>query len=967
MNDSQLNRDPRSPDKPTARPAGRQTAPQAQAAGRERRSADKLRALINTILSSNSITRTLFELIDEFKELFEADKVTVFAIDRPKRQLFSRNFKDNQVEEIRVDISPKSLAGFVAASGRTLNVLNAYDNNELKRIHPELTLDKSFDERLGYKTKTVLVVALPHNRKMMGVLQIINKNTKPNFSDQDVRLAKELASTLGHAIVKMQTEIIDEKIQATSHAIHSAGTLDEILMELKVPILQLFDCRLAIIYAGDPAKKELYSKLAAGSGEGELRLPMAADNLPGCVAMEKRILNVKNVHDQVELVEYHPDLVYEKTIENALGEKAKSMLVAPLVYEGKVMGVLQLANKQNEIAFTQQDERSIKTIADSLALAIKNKQKQKLAKPTKFSYLINNGIITQDELTKAISKARTSGVDIETILLDQYNIKRSDFGKSLEEFYSVPYFGYSSDIVLPQSLFTGLNTNFLLKNNWLPIAKDEEQNKVTILIDNPANQDKAQSIKLIFPKRTLDFKVGLRADIHDFLNATPEDDSPGSAPADTGDVDTLLSALQSEKDDVEVEASSDEEEANAISETDSTIVKLVNKVLIDAYDNGVSDIHIEPGLGKKAMRIRFRKDGGCRVYQEIPPMYRQAFLSRIKIMSKLDIAERRLPQSGKIKMKYGKKDIEYRVETCPTVGGNEDAVLRILAASKPIPLENMNFSQRNLELIRAMASKPYGLILCVGPTGSGKTTTLHSTLGFINTPEKKIWTAEDPVEITQDGLRQVQMLNKIGLDFARAMRSFLRGDPDVIMVGEMRDVETCAVGLEASLTGHLVFSTLHTNSAPETITRLLDMGMNPLNFADALLLIVAQRLVRTLCKACKKEYHPSKEEYDILLKEYGDPEMFAKNVNIPYSDDLMLQGPGGCDKCSNTGYAGRTGLHECLEGTEDIKRMVMKQALVEEIRKQAAKDGMTTLKQDGIWKVFKGDCDLKQVLAVCIQ
>ncbi|WP_282011106.1 ATPase, T2SS/T4P/T4SS family [Nitrospina watsonii] len=962
-----MNRDPRSPDKPTARPAGRQTAPQAQAAGRERRSADKLRALINTILSSNSITRTLFELIDEFKELFEADKVTVFAIDRPKRQLFSRNFKDNQVEEIRVDISPKSLAGFVAASGRTLNVLNAYDNNELKRIHPELTLDKSFDERLGYKTKTVLVVALPHNRKMMGVLQIINKNTKPNFSDQDVRLAKELASTLGHAIVKMQTEIIDEKIQATSHAIHSAGTLDEILMELKVPILQLFDCRLAIIYAGDPAKKELYSKLAAGSGEGELRLPMAADNLPGCVAMEKRILNVKNVHDQVELVEYHPDLVYEKTIENALGEKAKSMLVAPLVYEGKVMGVLQLANKQNEIAFTQQDERSIKTIADSLALAIKNKQKQKLAKPTKFSYLINNGIITQDELTKAISKARTSGVDIETILLDQYNIKRSDFGKSLEEFYSVPYFGYSSDIVLPQSLFTGLNTNFLLKNNWLPIAKDEEQNKVTILIDNPANQDKAQSIKLIFPKRTLDFKVGLRADIHDFLNATPEDDSPGSAPADTGDVDTLLSALQSEKDDVEVEASSDEEEANAISETDSTIVKLVNKVLIDAYDNGVSDIHIEPGLGKKAMRIRFRKDGGCRVYQEIPPMYRQAFLSRIKIMSKLDIAERRLPQSGKIKMKYGKKDIEYRVETCPTVGGNEDAVLRILAASKPIPLENMNFSQRNLELIRAMASKPYGLILCVGPTGSGKTTTLHSTLGFINTPEKKIWTAEDPVEITQDGLRQVQMLNKIGLDFARAMRSFLRGDPDVIMVGEMRDVETCAVGLEASLTGHLVFSTLHTNSAPETITRLLDMGMNPLNFADALLLIVAQRLVRTLCKACKKEYHPSKEEYDILLKEYGDPEMFAKNVNIPYSDDLMLQGPGGCDKCSNTGYAGRTGLHECLEGTEDIKRMVMKQALVEEIRKQAAKDGMTTLKQDGIWKVFKGDCDLKQVLAVCIQ
>ncbi|MGP0564951.1 MULTISPECIES: ATPase, T2SS/T4P/T4SS family [unclassified Nitrospina] len=966
MNDSPPQRNPKAPGNPAQKRAARQTAPQTQAAGRERRSADKLRTLVNKILSSNSITRTLFELIGEFRELFDADKVTVFAIDRPKRQLFSRNFKDNQVEEIRVDISPKSLAGFVAASGRTLNVLNAYDGKELSRIHPELTLEKSFDEKLGYKTKSVLVVALPHNRKMMGVLQVINKRGKPHFTDQDVRLAKELASTLGHAIVKMQTEIIDEKIQATSHAIHSAGTLDEILMELKMPILQLFDCRLAVIYALDPAKKDLFAKLKTGGGESEVRCALGPATLPGCVATEKRVLNVKNVHDQVELVEYHPEMVYERTLENSLGEKAKSMLVAPLVHEGKVMGVLQLANKQNEIAFTPQDERSIKTIADSLALAIKNKQKQKMAKPTKFSYLINNGIITQDELTKAISKARTSGVDIETILLDEYKINRSDFGKSLEEFYNIPYYGYSPDIVLPQSLFTGLNTNFLLKNNWLPIAKDEEQNRVTILTDNPANQDKIQSIKLIFTKRTLEFKVGLRADIHDFLNATPEDDSPGAMPADTGDVDTLLSALQSEKD-VEVDSGNEEDEVSAISETDSTIVKLVNKVLIDAYDNGVSDIHIEPGLGKKAMRIRFRKDGSCRVYQEIPPMYRQAFLSRIKIMSKLDIAERRLPQSGKIKMKYGKKDIEYRVETCPTVGGNEDAVLRILAASKPIPLENMNFSDRNLKLIQAMASKPYGLILCVGPTGSGKTTTLHSTLGFINTPEKKIWTAEDPVEITQDGLRQVQMLNKIGLDFARAMRSFLRGDPDVIMVGEMRDVETCAVGLEASLTGHLVFSTLHTNSAPETITRLLDMGMNPLNFADALLLIVAQRLVRTLCKNCKKEYHPTKEEYDTLVKEYGDPELFAKNVKIPYSDDLMLQGPEGCEKCNNTGYAGRTGLHECLEGTDDIKRMIMKSSLVEELRQQAVQDGMTTLKQDGIWKVFKGDCDLKQVLAVCIQ
>jgi len=258
----------------------------------------------------------------------------------------------------------------------------------------------------------------------------------------------------------------------------------------------------------------------------------------------------------------------------------------------------------------------------------------------------------------------------------------------------------------------------------------------------------------------------------------------------------------------------------------------------------------------------------------------------------------------------------------------------------------------------------YGLILAVGPTGSGKTTTLHSALGYINTPKKKIWTAEDPVEITQRGLRQLQTHNKIGLDFARAMRSFLRGDPDVIMVGEMRDVETCSIGLEASLTGHLVFSTLHTNSAPETITRLIDMGMNPINFADALILISAQRLVKTLCKNCKKDYHPTREEFDILVEEYGATE-FLK-LGIEYNDDLMLKGPVGCNACGQTGYDGRTGLHELLEGTREVKRLIMKGALMEEIQEQAIRDGMTTLKQDGIQKIFKGDCDYKQVAAVCV-
>ncbi len=496
----------------------------------------------------------------------------------------------------------------------------------------------------------------------------------------------------------------------------------------------------------------------------------------------------------------------------------------------------------------------------------------------------------------------------------------------------------------------------------MPIQSDDKL--VVVLIDDPSKMDKVRSIKMTFPKREIQFKIGLKADIRDYLGkAAAEDDHEEEAHhSDSENVSALLETLISEKDATIIEEEQDDE--NAITERDSSIVRLVNKIIIDAYNAGISDIHIEPGMGKEEMLIRYRKEGECEVAQKIPNAYGRAFVSRIKIMSRLDIAERRMPQDGKIKMKYGKKEIELRVATLPTVGGNEDVVLRILAIGEPLPLDKMNFLERNEKLMKASITKPYGLILAVGPTGSGKTTTLHAALAHINTPKKKIWTAEDPVEITQRGLRQMQMHNKIGLDFARAMRSFLRGDPDVIMVGEMRDVETCSIGLEASLTGHLVFSTLHTNSAPETITRLVDMGMNPINFDDALILIAAQRLVKTLCKQCKKDYHPTREEFDILVEEYGHAE-FLK-LGIEYKDDLMLKGPVGCDACGQTGYAGRMGLHELLEGTREVKRLIVKGAIMEEIQEQAIRDGMTTLKQDGIQKIFKGYCDYKQVGAVCV-
>ena len=408
-----------------------------------------------------------------------------------------------------------------------------------------------------------------------------------------------------------------------------------------------------------------------------------------------------------------------------------------------------------------------------------------------------------------------------------------------------------------------------------------------------------------------------------------------------------------------------EEETKKVTEKDSVIVKLVNKIIYDAYMNKASDIHIEPYPGKKDVIVRTRVDGQCSVYQRIPYKYKFALPSRIKIMGDLDIAERRRPQDGKIEFKkFGPLDIELRVATMPTVGGLEDIVIRILASGDPVGFTDLGLTERNLRVFRESLSSPFGLILVVGPTGSGKTTTLHSGLAQINQTNRKIWTAEDPVEITQVGLRQVQVNSRIGFTFAVALRSFLRLDPDVIMVGEMRDEETANTAVEASLTGHLVLSTLHTNSASETVTRLLDMGLDPYSFSDSLLSVVAQRLARRLCSDCKSSVVPSEREFRELVDEYGAAQF--EETGITYQNSMMFRAVG-CDRCGHTGYRGRLGIHEVLECTTPLKSLIKRRAEADAIREQAASDGMTTLKQDGIMKVLHGLTDIHEVRRVCIK
>ncbi len=397
-------------------------------------------------------------------------------------------------------------------------------------------------------------------------------------------------------------------------------------------------------------------------------------------------------------------------------------------------------------------------------------------------------------------------------------------------------------------------------------------------------------------------------------------------------------------------------------ESDSAVIRLANQIIIEAVRRGASDIHIEPNGRELTTIVRFRIDGDCVDFQEIPPTYRNSLVARMKIMAGLDIAERRKPQDGKIKIRLPERGaIELRLATIPTVYG-EDLVMRILAASRPLPLDKMSLTPHNLQRLREAAAKPYGLILCVGPTGSGKTTTLHSVLGHLNTVDRKIWTAEDPVEITQARLRQVQVSTKIGFTFAAAMRAFLRADPDVIMIGEMRDQETASIAVEASLTGHLVLSTLHTNSAPETITRLVDMGLDPFSFADALIAVLAQRLARGLCRSCREPYRPGVEEFKSLADLCSIE--FLRDSGMSETDCMLWRGRG-CEECKGTGYAGRVAIHELLVAGDGVKAAIQRKALVPDLRKVAVDDGMRTLLQDGAIKCTQGLTDLSQVLAVC--
>jgi type II secretory ATPase GspE/PulE/Tfp pilus assembly ATPase PilB-like protein len=789
--------------------------------------------------------------------------------------------------------------------------------------------------------------------------------------------------SVGANVADMSSKLaFSKKLQAVTNRIHSTTNVDQIMLDATNDICQLFDADRLTIYIVSDDGASIISKVKSGLNSfKDIKLPFSESSIAGCSALHKRFMNIKDVYDEAELKSYSPDLAFLKAVDQRTGYRTKQMMVAPIVVGdgnnpgndpggSELLGVIQLINHLPGLPFPSLAEEGMVELAKTLAIALRVRQQIPVQVKSKYEYLVIDNVISAAELELASRTARRKGRNVEDILVDEFQIKPAALGAALGRFFGVDFEPYKADRIRPIDLLRNLKRDYAESANWLPI--EDTKAGLVVMTTDPEHVKSSRVVENIFPKQKPIYRVCTTRDFAQTLSQFFGID--GNAGDDIGE---MLSNLDEDQDAGDIIS----DEMSAAS--DNELVKLVNKIIVDAYNQGASDIHIEPMPGKGKTGVRFRKDGTLSNYIEVPSSYRSALTARLKVMCDLDISEKRKPQDGKIMFKkFGPLDIELRVATIPTAGGVEDVVMRILAAGEPIPLEKLGLTTKNKVALVKAVSKPYGLFFVCGPTGSGKTTTLHSILGHLNTEDTKIWTAEDPVEITQKGLRQVQVNRKV-IDFATVMKAFLRADPDIIMVGEMRDAETTHIGIEASLTGHLVFATLHTNSAPEAITRLLDMGMDPFNFADALIGILAQRLAKRLCK-CKEAYQPDQDELKLFMTEYtndlrqtepwkkdaaGEAKKLYDGWLKEYGKDgrLTFFRPKGCDICSGSGYKGRVGLHELMVASDPIKKQIQEKARVAEIFVTSVDEGMTTLKMDGMEKVMMGLTDMKQVRAVCIK
>ena len=548
--------------------------------------------------------------------------------------------------------------------------------------------------------------------------------------------------------------------------------------------------------------------------------------------------------------------------------------------------------------------------------------------------LLEEGLLTRGQLSSALAEQRSSGQRLGYILVKQGLVDEVVVTKALARQLRMPAVDLSR-FEPDQKILRLIPSDVARKSLVLPLRRDGRN--LTVAMADPTDLGLLQDLKFITRYDVLPVIAGeftLRALIEKFYEAGEQQQ-----------LQDLLKDMEGFGEELEVVEDQEEEAVTTAQINDAPVVKLINGILTEAVRRGASDIHIEPF--EHELRVRYRVDGSLLEVMRPPLKMKAALTSRIKILSQLNIAERRVPQDGRLKLKMHHRVIDFRVSTLPVLFG-EKIVLRILdKGNLTLDLTTFGFEPKaEADLMKAILN-PYGMVLVTGPTGSGKTTTLYSALQRINTADTNIMTAEDPVEYNLPGINQVQVRTDIGYTFAAALRAFLRQDPNIIMIGEIRDLETGSIAIKAALTGHLVLSTLHTNDAPSTVTRLIDMGIEAFNVASAVNLVVAQRLVRRICSECKAPATYTAEQLASLGMDL-DHTKFMKGT--------------GCDNCGGTGYRGRAGLYEVMQLSPELRRMILRGASVAELQAQAVKEGMLTLRMDGILKVLRGVTTLEEVV-----
>lgn len=548
------------------------------------------------------------------------------------------------------------------------------------------------------------------------------------------------------------------------------------------------------------------------------------------------------------------------------------------------------------------------------------------------------GVLKQFDEEELLLKSGEQGLSLEAYLLNTKMITPQDLAKAYSIYFSLPLVEFVSEEMADAELLSKIQFNFLRQNIVMPIML---QGKVTILVADPLNLNTIDELSMLLAKNAVT-AIATPVSIIDGINRYYPMDGAKKMMEDLEEDTNLLEGG--------LDLSQVEDQDILSMTSQAPVVKLVNHIIFQAVKRGASDIHVEPF--EKELSVRYRVDGIMYLAFSPPKRIQGALISRLKIMANLNIAEKRLPQDGRIESKVADKFFDIRVSVLPVMHG-ERVVMRLLDKSKAFAsLENLGLSPYNLKILNQIIVKPNGIILVSGPTGSGKTTTLYSIVSKLSSPELNIVTVEDPVEYQMTGVNQVQVQSKIDFTFAVALRSILRQDPDIVMIGETRDAETAGIAVQAALTGHLVLSTIHTNNAPATITRLIDMGIEPYLISSSVIGVIAQRLVRRLCDACKEKYTPT-------------PDMLqAVGISTAQAKKMTFYKPVGCDKCLNLGYKGRLPVFEIMVMSGDLARLVVEKADANILRAQAIKDGMKLLIQDGVWKIELGYTTIEEVLSV---